>query len=131
MIELFTSPTPNGYKVSIMLEECGLSYTFRHISLSAREQKEPWFLELNPNGRIPVIVDHGEDDFVVFESGAILIYLAEMTGRLLPTEPRARSLRSARKAKSQSPATATASSTVGSLKSVTSYWARGNPSATS
>jgi len=74
-----------------MLEECGLPYTTRHISLSAREQKEPWFLELNPNGRIPVIVDHDADDFVVFESGAILVYLAEMTGRLLPTESKAHS----------------------------------------
>ena len=74
-----------------MLEECGLPYSTRQISLSAREQKEPWFLELNPNGRIPVIVDHDADDFVVFESGAILVYLAEMTGRFLSTAPQARS----------------------------------------
>ncbi len=88
MIKLFTAETPNGWKVSIALEELGLPYEFRHIDLVKREQKEPWFLELNPNGRIPVIVDHGANDLVLFESGAILVYLAEKTGRLLPrTEP--------------------------------------------
>ena len=81
MIELFTSPTPNGYKISIMLEECGIPYSFKHIELGAKEQKQDWFLKMNPNGRIPVIVDHDNDDFVVFESGAILIYLAELTGQ--------------------------------------------------
>lgn len=84
MIELFTSPTPNGYKVSIMLEECGLPYTFKHIELGSKEQRQDWFLAMNPNGRIPVIVDHDNDDFVVFESAAILIYLAELSGRFLP-----------------------------------------------
>ena len=88
MIKLFTAETPNGWKVSIALEELGLPYEFRHIDLVKREQKEPWFLELNPNGRIPVIIDRGANDLVLFESGAILIYLAEKTGRLLPrTEP--------------------------------------------
>lgn len=91
MIELFTSPTPNGYKVSIMLEECGIPYSCRHITLSSKEQKEDWFLEMNPNGRIPVIVDHGNDDFVVFESGAILLYLAEITGNFLPSDLHQRS----------------------------------------
>jgi GST-like protein len=91
MIELYTSPTPNGYKVSIMLEEIGLDYTVRPIELAKQEQKTPEFLAMNPNGRIPVIVDHDNGDFVVFESGAILIYLAEKTGQLLPSEEKARS----------------------------------------
>jgi GST-like protein len=91
MIELYTSPTPNGYKVSIMLEELGMDYEVHAIDLAKQEQKAPEFLAMNPNGRIPVIVDHDNDDFVVFESGAILIYLAEKAGKLLPTEVRARS----------------------------------------
>ncbi len=91
MIELFTAATPNGWKVSIALEELGLPYTTRLLTLSKLEQKEPWFLEINPNGRIPAIIDHDAGDFAVFESGAILIYLAEKTGKLLPVEPKARS----------------------------------------
>lgn len=91
MITLHTAATPNGRKASIALEELGLDYEVRSIALRDNEQKEPWFLELNPNGRIPTMVDHDADDFAVFESGAILIYLADKTGRLLPTEPRARS----------------------------------------
>ena len=91
MIELFTAATPNGFKVSIALEELSLSYTVRPISLGKLEQKEEWFLKINPNGRVPAIIDHGNGDFAVFESGAILIYLAEKTGKLLPTEPKARS----------------------------------------
>lgn len=91
MIELFTAATPNGHKVSIALEELALPYTVRPISFATQEQKQPWFLAINPNGRIPAIVDHDNDDFAVFESGAILIYLAEKTGRLLPSEPKQRS----------------------------------------
>ena len=91
MIELFTAATPNGYKVSIMLEETGLHYTVRHIRLRDKEQKQEWYLKLNPNGRIPTIVDHANNDFAVFESGAILWYLAEKTGRFLPRDPRHRS----------------------------------------
>ena len=91
MIDLYTSPTPNGRKISIMLEEIGLDYTVHDINLGEQEQKRPEFLAMNPNGRIPVIVDRDNDDFVVFESGAILIYLAEKTGQLLPTEEKARS----------------------------------------
>lgn len=90
MITLYTSPTPNGWKISIALEELGLPYQVHAINLGALEQKEPWFLAINPNGRIPAIVDHDAEALAVFESGAILIYLAEKTGRLLPTEPRAR-----------------------------------------
>jgi GST-like protein len=77
--------------VSLALEELGLPYTVRPLSLGQLEQKEEWFLEINPNGRIPAIIDHDEGDFAVFESGAILIYLAEKTGQLLPREPKARS----------------------------------------
>lgn len=92
MIELFTAATPNGWKVSIALEELGLPYTVRALSLGKLEQKEDWFLAINPNGRIPAIVDHDNGDFAVFESGAILIYLAEKTGKLLPAEANARSV---------------------------------------
>ena len=91
MIDLYTAPTPNGWKVSIMLEEVGLPYNVRPIRLQAGEQREPWYLEINPNGRIPGIVDHDEGGFRVFESGAILIYLAEKTGRLLPADRQGRS----------------------------------------
>ena len=92
MIELFTSPTPNGWKASITLEELAIEYSVRHIEMDKLQQKEPWFLELNPNGRIPVIVDRDNGDFAVFESGAIMIYLAEQAGRLLPTDVTGRSL---------------------------------------
>lgn len=92
MIELFTAATPNGWKASITLEELGLPYTVRAIALGKREQREPWYLEINPNGRIPTIVDHGNGDFAVFESGAIMIYLAEQAGALLPTDVKGRSL---------------------------------------
>ncbi len=91
MIELFTAGTPNGYKVSIMLEELALPYTVRPIDLGRKEQKEPWFLKINPNGRIPAIIDHDSDDFIVFESGAILIYLAEKAGKFLPADAKGRS----------------------------------------
>lgn len=91
MITLYTAATPNGHKVSIALEELGLPYEVRRISFADREQKEEWFLAINPNGRIPAIVDHDEGDFPVFESGAILVYLAEKTGRLLPSDPKGRS----------------------------------------
>jgi len=91
MITLYTASTPNGHKASIMLEELGLPYQTRAISLRRREQREPWFLEINPNGRIPVIVDHEADDLVVFESGAILLYLAEKMGQLIGEGVRERS----------------------------------------
>jgi glutathione S-transferase len=91
MIDLYTAPTPNGWKASIMLEEVALPYEIKPIRLDRQEQKEEWYLKINPNGRIPAIVDHDEGDFAVFESGAILIYLAEKTGRLLPADPRGRS----------------------------------------
>ncbi len=83
MITLYTAPTPNGYKVSVTLEEMGLPYEVHSVDLASGEQKLPAFLALNPNGRIPVIVDDG---FVVFESGAILLYLAHKTGLLMPRD---------------------------------------------
>lgn len=83
MIDLYTSPTPNGWKVTVLLEELSLPYTLHAIDLSRNEQKEDWFLAMNPNGRIPVIKDRDADDFVVFESGAIMLYLAEKSGHLL------------------------------------------------
>ncbi len=91
MIELFTAAVPNGRKISIALEELGLPYTVRPIALAQKEQKEDWHLAINPNGRVPTIVDHDADDFAVFESGAILIYLAEKTGKLLPSDAKGRS----------------------------------------
>ena len=91
MIDLYTAATPNGHKVSIALEELGLPYTLRVLDLARSEQKAPAFLAINPNGRIPAIVDRGADDFAVFESGAILIYLAEKTGRLMPADAKGRS----------------------------------------
>jgi glutathione S-transferase/GST-like protein len=91
MIDLYTAATPNGHKASIALEELGLPYTVYKVDLAALEQRKPEFLALNPNGRIPVIVDREAGDFVVFESGAILIYLAEKTGRLMPADPKGRS----------------------------------------
>ena len=91
MIDLYTAATPNGWKVSIALEELGLPYTLRPIDLSSGAQKEPWFTAINPNGRIPAIVDRANGDFAVFESGAILLYLAEKTGRLMPADEKGRS----------------------------------------
>lgn len=91
MISLYTWGTPNGQKVSIMLEEVGLPYTVKPIDLSTGVQKAPDYVKLNPNGRIPTIVDHDAGDFAVFESGAILLYLAEKTGKLLPSGTQDRS----------------------------------------
>jgi len=95
MIDLYTAATPNGHKVSIALEELALPYTLKVLDLSTGEQKMPAFLAINPNGRIPAIVDRaekaGEEDFAVFESGAILVYLAEKTGQLMPTDVKGRS----------------------------------------
>jgi len=92
MITLYSAATPNGYKASIALEEMGLDYKLEAIDLSSGAQKEDWFLKINPNGRIPAIIDHDNDDFAVFESGAILEYLADKTGKLLPSDPKGRSV---------------------------------------
>ena len=92
MIKLYTAATPNGWKASICLEELGLAYETVPIDLTSNEQKEDWYLDINPNGRIPAIIDTANNNFGVFESGAILIYLAEQAGRLLPTDSKQRSV---------------------------------------
>ena len=92
MIDLYTSATPNGWKVTIALEELDLPYKLHAVNLSAGEQHSNEFLTLNLNGRIPVIVDREKDNFIVFESGAILLYLAEKTGKLMPKDVKGRSL---------------------------------------
>ncbi|BDM65356.1 thiol:disulfide oxidoreductase [Shewanella sp. NFH-SH190041] len=92
MIDFYSAATPNGYKVAIALEEMALTYQLHALDLMANEQKQPDFLAINPNGRIPAIVDRDNQNFAVFESGAILIYLAEKTGQFLPAEPNARSI---------------------------------------
>jgi GST-like protein len=86
MIDLYTAATPNGWKISIALEELGLPYTVHALDLGAMDQKQPEYLALNPNGRIPTIVDRDVGELAVFESGAILIYLAEKTGKLMPSD---------------------------------------------
>lgn len=89
MIDLYTDSSPNGFKATIALEEMVLPYRLHHVSIDKGEHRHPDFLKLNPHGRIPVIVDH-ETGITVFESSAILLYLADKTCRLLPTEPKAR-----------------------------------------
>ena len=92
MIDLYTWTTPNGRKISIMLEETGLPYKVIPVNLGQQQQFTPEFTALNPNQRIPVIVDHdvSGEPVTLFESGAILIYLGEKTGRFLPANGRAR-----------------------------------------
>jgi GST-like protein len=94
MIDLYTWPTPNGHKAAIMLEEIGLAYRVHSVDIGNGEQFSDDYLAINPNGKIPTIVDQdgpGGAPFAVFESGAILIYLAERTGKLVAAEPRQRS----------------------------------------
>jgi GST-like protein len=94
MIDLHYAPTPNGWKISIMLEELGMPYTVFPVNIRNGDQFKPEFLAISPNNRIPAIVDHAPADgggpLAMFETGAILIYLAEKSGRLMPTEMRAR-----------------------------------------
>ena len=87
MIDLYTAPTPNGWKASVTLEELEIPYQTKVVNLLKQEQKEEWFLRINPNGRIPAIVDRDAADLAVFESGAVMVYLAEKVGKLLPTAP--------------------------------------------
>jgi len=92
-LQLYSLPTPNGVKVSIMLEEIGLPYEVHRVAFESNDQLSPEFLALNPNNKIPAILDPDGPDGVplaLFESGAILVYLAEKTGQLLPREPAAR-----------------------------------------
>ena len=93
MIDLYTASTPNGWKASITLEELGIPYKVQAIELGKNVQKEPWFLAINPNGRIPAIVDRSNGDFAVFESGAIMLYLCDQdaSGKLLPRDAKGRS----------------------------------------
>lgn len=92
MIELFTAPTPNGWKISVMLEECGLPYEVRWVNIGKGDQFKPEFLAISPNNRIPAIVDHdppgGGAPVPLFETGAILLYLAEKAGRFMPADLR-------------------------------------------
>lgn len=93
MIELYAWPTPNGQKISIMLEEIGLPYEVIAVDINTGAQFDPEFLAISPNNRIPAIIDRDGPDgapIAVFESGAILVYLAEKTGRFLPSDPRGR-----------------------------------------
>jgi GST-like protein len=94
MIDLHYWPTPNGHKITLFLEESGLQYGLKPVNIGAGEQFEPAFLAISPNNRMPAIVDHSPRDggapISVFESGAILLYLAEKTGQFLPAELRAR-----------------------------------------
>ncbi len=89
MIDFYFAPTPNGWKVGIMLEECGFDYQTHLIRLSEGDQFSPEFLAISPNAKMPAIVDHEVDaaPVSVFESGAILIHLAERSGRFMPTDP--------------------------------------------
>jgi GST-like protein len=94
MIDLYYWPTPNGHKIPIMLEECGLDYKVHPVNMLKGDQFKPKYLKLNPNNKIPTIVDRdgpGGKPFTVFESGAILIYLAEKTGKFMPKDPAGRS----------------------------------------
>ena len=90
MIDFFTAATPNGWKVAIALEEMELTYTAHVLNLSERTQHKDWFLAMNPNGRIPVIVDHDENNLTIFETGAIMVYLAEKSGKFMPTSLKGR-----------------------------------------
>jgi GST-like protein len=96
MIDFYYWPTPNGWKVAIMLEECGLEYRMIPVNIGRGDQFKPEFLEISPNNRMPAIVDHdaprefADGPLPVFESGAILIHLAERTGRFMPQTRRGR-----------------------------------------
>ena len=90
-IHLYTAATMNGWKPVIFLEEAGVAYDLTHVDFAKKAQKAPDYVKLNPNGRIPTVVDRSNGDFAVFESGAILWYLAEKYGRFLPTDANARS----------------------------------------
>jgi len=93
MIDFYTASSPNGAKVRILLEETGLEYALHRVNLSEGEQKKPDYLAINPNGKIPAVVDRdgpGGEELKIFESGAILLYLAEKSGKFLPRDPEAR-----------------------------------------
>jgi GST-like protein len=97
MIELYSWTTPNGHKIHIMLEETGLPYRVHKVNLGAKEQTSPDYLKINPNGKIPAIIDtevavgdSGGQPLAIFESAAILVHLAQKSGKFLPEAPHAR-----------------------------------------
>lgn len=90
MIHLYTSSTPNGHKVSCMLEAIEMPYEIHSVKLGEGDQRKPDFLKISPNGRIPAIVDTDNDDLSIFESGAIMLYLAEKSGKLIPSDIKGR-----------------------------------------
>lgn len=90
MIHLYTSSTPNGHKVSCMLEAIDMPYEIHSVNLGEGDQRKPDFLKISPNGRIPAIVDTDNDDLSIFESGAIMLYLAEKSGKLIPSDIKGR-----------------------------------------
>ena len=92
MIDLYTAATPNGWKASVVLEELGIPYEVKRVRILEGEQHKPEYLAINPNGRIPAIVDHDADEFIVFDSGAILVYLARKSGMLMPADAKGSSL---------------------------------------
>ena len=89
-IDLYTWATPNGWKASATLEELGFPYNVKPVDITTGVQKESEFVAINPNGRIPAIVDHDENGLTIFESGAIMIYLAEKAGKLMPNDVKGR-----------------------------------------
>ena len=90
MIHLYTASTPNGHKVSCMLEAIEMTYEIHTVNLGEGDQRKPEFLKISPNGRIPAIVDTDNDDLSIFESGAIMLYLAEKSGKLIPSDIKGR-----------------------------------------
>ena len=92
MYSLYTAATPNGYKASILLEELGQEYSLHALDLMAGEQKSESFLKINPNGRIPALIDHSAGNFPIFESGAIMLYLAEKHGKFMPADAKGKSI---------------------------------------
>ena len=94
MIDLYYAPTPNGWKVSILLEECKIAYNVKYVNIMGGEQFAPEFLKISPNNRIPAIIDHdpldGGEAISVFETGAIMEYIADKYGQFLPSDPRGR-----------------------------------------
>ncbi len=89
---LYTDPTPNPFKVHIMLEELGVDYAMKKLDFSENEQKSPEYLAINPNGKVPVLIDHELNDLTISESGAILIHLADIHGQFLPKDPAKRAI---------------------------------------
>jgi GSH-dependent disulfide-bond oxidoreductase len=85
-ITLYTAPTGNGRKIAIMLEELGIEYNYKPVNILTGGQYQEDYIKINPNSKIPTLIDHSENDFPIFESGAILIYLAEKYGKLLPAD---------------------------------------------